>query len=525
MQRPNIILLLLLCFLPISPALFAQNKAVLDTMVNRMMLLGELSQAGNFEQAQVEAEWYRAFLRRHKQPVSPKALGLISAIYKNNKDERSIGLLLREAEVDARQETNFDTKAALLSALVKEAQRWELKDMALNFQQMFGAAQDSLAARRRFLDNRKMRLQFDSLVAVREQEQAVQSNYVLLERERAYLLAGAVALVFFALLFANFRNTDQWRKLMEKKELEWELLQANLRKSAEERVVNQVVEAVEAEKTKTVSTTSHDPYTMYFGEKPEQIALVIEPNRQIALYMKSLLADRFQVETAATPAEALQMAHNLLPDIIVCDVVLNGKTGIDVSRQIKLSERTNHIPVLLLSDKFGNDGKLDALRAGADAWFTRPVLDDEFDASVQKLLDARKVKHENFKRFVHLYFTDAKIPIDDPFLAKTVQLIEQNLADPDYTAEDIARKMQLSKTHYFKKLKVLTGKEPVQLIRELRLEKAKVLLEKRAGNPQAISELVGFNNPGTFALAFKDYFGENTLLLYSLPPGGNRLLS
>ena len=112
--------------------------------------------------------------------------------------------------------------------------------------------------------------------------------------------------------------------------------------------------------------------------------------------------------------------------------------------------------------------------------------------------------------------------MEDPFLANTVQMIEQNLANPDFMADDIARKMQLTKTHYVKKLKVLTGKEPVQLIREMRLEKAKILLEKRAGTPQAISELVGFSSPGTFALAFKEYFGENTLLLYAQTP--NRLI-
>jgi AraC-like DNA-binding protein len=159
------------------------------------------------------------------------------------------------------------------------------------------------------------------------------------------------------------------------------------------------------------------------------------------------------------------------------------------------------------------------LRAGADAWFTRPVIDDEFDASVQRLLEARKVKHEQFSRFLQLYFSDNRVALQDPFLQQIVQLIETNLANPDFLPDDIAKKLQLSRGHYAKKLMVLTGKEPVQLIRELRLEKAKVLLEKRAGTPQAISELVGFSNPGTFALAFKEYFGENTLLLYSLPQG------
>ncbi len=237
----------------------------------------------------------------------------------------------------------------------------------------------------------------------------------------------------------------------------------------------------------------------------------------MVIYLKSLLSDRFRVETAQTANDGLQRAADLLPDLIVCDAVLNGKTGIDVARQIKLSERTNHIPVILLSDRHGNEGKLDALRAGAEAWFTRPVLDDEFDASVQRLLDARKEKHDLFARVLHFWFTDHRETLDNRFLNQTMLFIEQHLSDPDFMADELAKKIQLPRHHFVKKLGVLTGKEPIQLIREMRLEKAKVLLEKRAGTPQAISDLVGFSNPGTFALAFKEYFGENTLLLQTPP--------
>ena len=157
------------------------------------------------------------------------------------------------------------------------------------------------------------------------------------------------------------------------------------------------------------------------------------------------------------------------------------------------------------------------MRAGADAWFTRPVIDDEFDASIQRLIDTRKELHHDFNRTLHLYFTDNRIGLKDPFMQKVCSLIEENLANPDFMADEIARKLQLSKAHFTKKINALTGKEPIQLIREMRLEKAKTLLEKRAGTPNAISELVGFSSPGTFALAFKEYFGENTMLLYSIP--------
>ena len=497
-------------------SLSGQDKAVTDTLNTRLTLLKQLSQSGSYEQAQVEAEGFREFLKRHKLPITPKILTLISGIYKANSDDRSATRLLSDAELDARKDPNPETKAALLSALVNECCKWDLPDQALTCHQLFIVAQDSVVARQRRAAALGIRVKLDSIEVRRKQEMAEQSGFYHIERDKGLIGGLIVGLTFLALLFAFYRNTDRWRKLLEKKELEWDMMRTNLRREAEEQAFTQVVEAVEAAQTAVVAMPP-DPYLLYHGPKPEQIALLIEPNRQVVLYMKSLLSDRFQIETAASPSEGLQMANDLLPDLVVCDAVLNGRTGIEIARQIKLSERTNHIPVVLLTDKFGNDGKLDALRAGADAWFSRPVIDDEFDASVQRLLDARKVKHDQFNRFIQLYFTDNRIPLEDPFLLRTVQMIEQNLADPDFMADDIARKMQLTKTHYVKKLKVLTGKEPVQLIRELRLEKSKVLLEKRAGTPQAIAELVGFTNPGTFSLAFKEYFGENTLLLH-MPP-------
>lgn len=512
-----ILAVMLLCA---GPALFGQSQALQDTLNGRLSLLSQLSQSGNYEQAQVEAESYRNFLKLQAVPVSPKALVLISGIYKANSDDRSATRFLAEAELDARKDPDPFSKAALLNALVQECRRWDLPEQALTCQQLLAIAQDSISARKRRSAILEMQHQIDSLASIRQKEIAEQSNYLHFERSKAMGLGGVILLGFLVLLFAYFRNTEHWRKLLEKKELEWDMLRSNLRREVEENTYAQVMEAA-AQSDGVGTQVKSDPYTVYHGPKPEQIALLIEPNRQVVLYLKSLLSDRFQIETASTATEGIQMANDLLPDLVVCDALLNGKTGIDVARQIKLSQRTNHIPVVLLTDKFGNEGKLDALRAGAEAWFTRPVIDDEFDASVQRLLDARKTKHEQFNRFLQLYFSESRLTLDDPFLIRTVQMIEQHLADPDYTADDIANKLQLSKAHYVKKLKALTGKEPVQLIREMRLEKAKVLLEKRAGTPQAISELVGFSSPGTFALAFKEYFGENTSLLYSLP--GNRL--
>ncbi len=516
MHRIHRILLFTL-FVVAAETLFGQSAAVLDTLANRLTLLVQLSQSSNYEQAQVEVEFLRDFLNRNELPITPQALSLMSGIYKANQDERSATRLLAEAELDARHDPNFTTKAALLKTLVQECRKWERPDQALICQQLLAVAQDSITVRERRVDKLGMQQQFDSLAALRQREMAERDKFISIEKEKAWLYGMLGGLFFLTLLVWASRSDSRWRKRLQKKEQEWDIMRANLQHDADANLLSAAVEAAQSAQVSTKSAV--DQYTVYQGPKPEQICLLIEPNRQVVLYLKSLLSDRFQIETANSPTEALQMASDMLPDLIVCDVLINGNAGIEIARQIKLSEKTNHIPVVLLTDKFGNEGKLDALRAGADAWFTRPVIDDEFDASVQRLLDARKAKHEQFSRFLQLYFSENRVTLDDPFLLQTVQMIEHNLANPDFMADDMARKLQLTKTHYVKKLKVLTGKEPVQLIREMRLEKAKVLLEKRAGTPQAISELVGFSSPGSFGLAFKEYFGENTLLLYSLPPG------
>lgn len=506
-MRPLLVLLLLMS--ACLPAVFAQQATLRDSLNQRLDLLRALVQSANYEQAQVEAVGLRQFLRRQRVLCPAEAVPLLSGVYQHNKDEQSAWLFFNEAEVDAHRDANPETKAALLGALVTAYRNWQLPDRALVVQQMLYTVQDTLSARTQRNEIATLRHSMDSMQQMLTLEQARQNNTVTIQRDRAYLLAGSVALVFLLLLLANYRAAQRWKARIDRKELEFDMMRAKL-------VHNSSIQAAEAGafavKQASAENKSPLPPTLQ-GDRPDKTALVIETNRQVVLYLKSLLSDRFQVEVADNANEGLHKAGDLLPDLIVCDAVLNGKTGIDIVRQIKLSERTNHIPVILLSERHGNDGKLDALRAGAEAWFTRPVLDTEFDASVKHLLDTHLEQHEQFSRFLHFYFTDRPQTLPDPFLLRAVQTVETNLADPDFMADELARKLQMTKNHCFRKLKTLTGKEPMQLIREMRLEKAKVLLEKRAAPPQVIAELVGFSNPGTFALAFKEYFGENTLLL------------
>jgi len=505
MFRTSCYCLLLLAWAPVQ--LVAQQHD--DSLSQSLTVLTELVQAGNFEYAQLEADQLRDYLQRNQLLCPAEVVPILSTIYFHNKDKKSAQAFFAVATADARRNPNPESQVLLLQALVNAYDDWKEHEAALNCQELLLQAKDSLAAVRHRATLDVLNARIDSLAQSRAKAENAQAQFVQIDRENLLYLAGGLGVLFLGLILLNWQNSARWRKRLDRKIMENEFLRSE--RFTATLPVDPLPVLARPEQNAQVFEQP-EPYPPD-NRRPDKTALLIEPNRQIVLYLKSLLADRFEVETASTPSEGLQVASNHLPDLIVCDAVLNGQTGIDVIRQIKLSERTNHIPVILLTDRFGNDGKLDALRAGADAWFNRPVLDHVFDAQITRLLDAQKEQHEAFARFLHLFYSENRTTLHDPFLFKTVQIIDRHLADPDFLADDLARKMQLHKQHFVKKLLVLTGKSPVQLVREMRLEKAKALLEKRAGTPQAIAELVGFSSAGTFALAFKDYFGENTMLL------------
>ncbi|MCC6462740.1 MAG: response regulator, partial [Saprospiraceae bacterium] len=348
---------LLLLFVGIALRLPAQ--AGQDSAQVYVALLEQLVQGDNFEQAQVEAQLFRSFLQRHTAPYPAQSIPLLSSIYRHNKDEDSALDFLAEAGRTAASDPDPTTRVSLLQALIKACTDWKQPELAFATQQQLAVAQDSLAGRERLKAIRDLQSQLDSLAQVQRLEKAEQDLFIRIERSLALWLALGIFTAFFVLLVLHRRSTARWRKHLAKKDLENDFLRSDRFTST------LPVENPGAELEAATPTQERSAYFQADDKRPDKTALLIEPNRQIVLYLKSLLSDRFELETAGSASEGLLMASNHMPDLIVCDAVLNGKTGIEVIRQIKLSERTNHIPVILLSERHGNEGKLDALRAGA----------------------------------------------------------------------------------------------------------------------------------------------------------------
>ncbi|TNE49433.1 MAG: response regulator transcription factor [Bacteroidetes bacterium] len=510
----RLFLCLLLCSSGGSCALSAQT--VSDSVDHAVRLLSDLATAGDYEEARLEADFLRIWVQQNQLYFPATAIPLISDIYAYQQDENSATRFFNEVLGATRRNPSFRFQVDVLPHLIEACQQWGFTKEASIGLQLLLAAQDSLINQAVQVQSTALLARIDTLEQSQISEQSVQRQYVPLKRSMALPVAGTLVFLLLTFYLWHRKVVTKLHKRLARKELEQELQLLHPSEPMSE-VGSATIPVFAQQEIKNIQTISPQ---LVRKAHPERTALLIESNRQLVLYFKSLLADRFEIETASTPGEGLQAASTLLPDLIVCDAALNGQSGIDLVRQIKLTERTNHIPVILLTDQEGKAGQLDALRAGADGWFGRPVLHQVFDQEITQLLNQQRQRQQAFGKALHLFYTENQIEVSDSFLATVIRLIDQQLNDPDFLADDLARRMKMDNTTFVKKLHALTGKDPGQLIREMRLEKAKALLEKRVAPPQTVADLVGFASSGTFALAFKDYFGENTLLLQLQGPGG-----
>ena len=282
-------------------------------------------------------------------------------------------------------------------------------------------------------------------------------------------------------------------------------------------------------------------------DEPRPIALVIDDNDDIRLLLRTLLADSYRVLSAADGSEGLRKAEEVVPDIIVCDVMMPVMDGLECCRRLKSGPTTSHIPVLMLTACSLDEQRIRGLEEGADAYIAKPFNSGVLLAQMETLIK----NHVRVKDF----YTASTAPLSSPlqgegilsqpegsategnnqssplrgdkrgaagaagapslspydqeFLAKLHRYIDQHLSDEDYSVELLASDVCLSRTQLFRKCKALTGESPVELIRNTRLRVAQRLLEEGKGSVAEVSSLVGFSDSSYFSKCYKAYFGTS----------------
>lgn len=241
--------------------------------------------------------------------------------------------------------------------------------------------------------------------------------------------------------------------------------------------------------------------------KVRPVLLVIEDNAKLRKYISGILGNLYKIVPAENGKEGLDKAFEIIPDVIISDIMMPELDGITVSEKLKTDLRTSHIPVILLTAKSAVSDKIDGLNSGADDYIIKPFEASELLARIRNLLEQRKRIHEHFKAKGILLDDTRLTSIDQKFLQEAIKVINEHISDISFSVEMFAAELAVSRSVLHRKLDSLVGESPSELIRRLRLNKAAKLIEQKWGNMAEISLEVGFANPSYFAKRFQKQFG------------------
>jgi DNA-binding response OmpR family regulator/nitrogen-specific signal transduction histidine kinase len=236
--------------------------------------------------------------------------------------------------------------------------------------------------------------------------------------------------------------------------------------------------------------------------------LIVEDNEDIRNYIRESFSGTYQILEAEDGITGLNLAQSEVPDLIISDVMMPGMDGMELCRTLKRDERTSHIPVILLTAKSTSEDKIEGLEFGADDYIFKPFQIKELSARIRNLLEQRDRLKKKYSCFIDLGLSEMTVSsLDEQFLKKAARIIEESLSDFDFDVGVLQDKMAMSRSQFFRKMKALTGKTPVQLIRLMRLKMAAKLIESGKGTITEILMSVGFSNPSYFAKCFKEKYG------------------
>lgn len=242
----------------------------------------------------------------------------------------------------------------------------------------------------------------------------------------------------------------------------------------------------------------------------KNIVLVVEDNRDMREFIKDSLGDEYHFEEAVNGVEGIKKAEDIIPDLIISDVMMPKMDGNEMTRKLKLDHKTSHIPIILLTARFGQENRIEGLETGADDYLTKPFDAKELHIRINNLINLRKKLQEiyNADKLAALPRGKNKLKgIDAQFMDRILKVIEEHISEEEFTIENFGNEVGMSRSQMFRKIKALTGKSCSVYLRSVRLAKAKVMLQNHESTIAEIAYSVGFGSPSYFSHCFKDEFG------------------
>ncbi|MGF7141076.1 hybrid sensor histidine kinase/response regulator transcription factor [Roseimarinus sediminis] len=247
-------------------------------------------------------------------------------------------------------------------------------------------------------------------------------------------------------------------------------------------------------------------------EKEELIALIADDNFEVRQFIRSLLEKDFRVIEAANGKQALDLAFEHIPDIVISDIMMPGMDGLELCQHLKSDQRTDHIPVVITTVLSSQTDRIEGLSKGADSYIPKPIDPGHLIVRVNKLIEKQLKLKEKFNlRTVELKkeeFTEAEEEMH-PLVEKARNIVLSNIDNSDYNIDDFCSDLGLSRMQLYRKFKAITGLSANSFIRKVRLHKAAELLKSGHLTVKEVTYDVGFIDLKYFRKCFNDEFGLN----------------
>ena len=327
--------------------------------------------------------------------------------------------------------------------------------------------------------------------------------------------AGPEAAGLFAILQ---RNTSQLTQLINK------MLNMQATGNVEQKMESEEFIAEDSSLHTPHSTLLTPHSSLHTPHSTLHTILIVDDNADIRAYLRTILQDRYQVNEAADGQQGLALANEIVPDLIVSDVMMPVMNGLEFCHRVKEGTATSHIPVILLTARALSKHQIEGYESGADAYITKPFAAEVLLARIDNLLKSRRQLKDLFSiaapdsvapapQDQSAAVAEAPLPTlhsqlkEDSFMLKFRDFIQANMTDSDLSVETIGAELGLSRVQLYRKVKALTGQSPVELLRTARLHKGRELLQTTDKTVSEVAYEVGFSAPSYFAKCFKDEFG------------------
>jgi DNA-binding response OmpR family regulator/two-component sensor histidine kinase len=236
--------------------------------------------------------------------------------------------------------------------------------------------------------------------------------------------------------------------------------------------------------------------------------LIVEDNKELTMYLKGLLGNDYQLMTAENGILGIEQATEHIPDIILSDVMMPGRDGYQVCRELKNDFLTNHIPVVLLTARADSDSRITGLECGADAYLTKPFDKKELMACLHNVFVQREMLRLKYQAKLYEKIPEKRGSEQGiKFLNQVLSVLETSYHNENFRIDELYHHLGISRVQLHRKLTALTGQTTSNFIRSFRLHKARKLLLESDKNVSEIAYETGFADPNYFTRVFTEENG------------------